>query len=84
MRGKYLLEAAALYVVTIGVLYMRRKTVDNKKEMKARKWYTTRQTLKGDEAIAQYRSERIGAIDPEKYKLEDDFKESYRKKTYVR
>jgi len=83
MRGKYILEAAALYLLTIGVIYNRRKTVDKKDEMKARKWYTARQTVKGKEAIAQYRAERLGSV-PEKYKLSEAFKTDYQKQTFVR
>ena len=83
MRGKYLLEAAGLYLATIFVVYNRRKTVDTEKDMKTRAWYTTRKAKPDKGAIAELRKQRIAAVDP-KYELGDEFKKTYLKQTWVR
>ena len=84
MRGKYYLQAAAIYLATVFALYNRRRTVDSEKEMKKRKWYTSRKGITTKEDILRFRTERLGAIDADKYKLEDEFKKAYVKQTYVR
>ena len=83
MRGKYILEAAALYLGTIFVVYMRRQTVDSEKDMKTRTWYTSRKGKPDKQAIAQLRAQRLAVVDP-KYELGEEFKKTYAKQTWVR
>jgi len=83
MRGKYLLEAAGLYLATIFAVYNRRQTVDSEKDMKTRAWYTARKGKPDKQAITALRAQRIAAVDP-KYELGEEFKKTYQKQTWVR
>ena len=84
MKGKYFLEAAALYLATIFLVYNRQKITLTKEETKAASFYRKKGAKPSKEEIAQLRQTKLQSAEAAKYKLKDKFKEKYLKKTWVR
>ena len=85
MKGKFVLEAAALYVAVIFALYNRQKITLTKEETKAASFYRAKGAKKlSSEEIKASREAVIQSAEAAKYKLKDKFKEKYLKKTWVR